>query len=325
MLLLLTALTTLNGVAGCGRSRQSPVAVRVGATTINDNTVNHWAKVAGLGSEVANTFGQLRGSPRERALEFLISAHWLTGEAADQGLAISDAAIMNRLQARFDAVPSGKREFEKEIASMGQTVEDVKLEIEAESAAAKLRAMVSKRARPVTQADIAEYYARNRAKFTIPGMRVTDLIEAIHGTRAAAIVLGQRLGPGARFAAKAVHERVPRETAREGAQRENAQLVNAIFAAVPGRVAGPVRFEHAWVLIVVRKVVAGKVKPLAAVREEITVRLAGMHRRLAMREFTEAYRRRWTARTSCSPAFVVQKCAQYQGPAAPEGNPFAGA
>lgn len=321
-LALIATLAVIAGVAGCGGDSPRPVAVRVGEVSISSGTVSHWAKAIGLGKEVASSLGQSHGTARERALDFLISTNWLIGEAAEQGLAVSDATIEHRLQERIEAVPNGKSEFEEEIASTKQTTADVKLEIKDESAAALLRAMVSKRVRPVTQADIADYYRHNRTQFHVPDLRSTDLIESIHGARAFAIALGERIGPGRRFAKMSLHEMVARETPFEEAHRENGELVRTIFTAAPGKVAGPVWFNHAWVLIVVRKVVPGRFKRLAEVREAVAARLTSQRRRLALLSFIKTHRSKWIARTDCSPGFVVQKCAQYRGPTTPEGNPL---
>jgi foldase protein PrsA len=312
------------GVTGCGGSAQGPVAVRVGDVSIGAKSVSHWAKTFRLGGEVASSLGESNGSPRERALHFLISASWLIGEAADRGLAVSDATVKHGLQERIGSVPNGKSEFEAEISATGRTVADVELEIKAETAATRLRALVSRRAGPVTRADVADYYRRHRSRFRVPEVRLTDLIESIHGTRDAAIALGKRIGPGRSFAKRALHERVARSAPTQAARRDNTELLRTIFAAEPDRIAEPARFNDAWVLVVVRKIVPGRIKSLAEVKEEIASRLTSQRSHVTMLDFLAAYRSKWTARTDCRPGFVVQKCSQYRGAKAPEGNPLSG-
>jgi hypothetical protein len=316
-------LAALSGclAAGCGSGASGPVAVRVGDASIGASSVSHWTKALVLGKDVGGQVDESHGTARERALGFLISANWLIAEASDHGVRVPDATVARRLHERVEAVPNGMSEFKEEIASLGQTIADVELEIKAETAAAMLRAMVSKRAQPVTHADITDYYARNRGQFRVVELRFTDLIESIP-SRVAAIALGRRLGAGRRFAARALHEQVASETPREAAHQGNAGLVRTIFAAVPGRVAGPVKFALGWVLVVVRKVVPSRIKPLAAVKEQITTRLTSNRQRAGLLSFIKTYRSKWTAKTDCSPGFVVQKCSQYHGPVAPESNPL---
>jgi hypothetical protein len=315
------ALSLAGVVAGCGDDSAGPVAVRVGELQIAKGAIEHWARAIELGAAATSSLTPSRGTPRERAIDLLISADWLTGEAKEQGLEVSDDAVERQLQRRFQALPGGRSEFEEEIRSADQTTADVKLEIRAELTAAKLRAMITRKVPPVTRAEIAAYYAGHLVTFRIPDLRHADLIESIP-TRAAAVALGRRLGSGERFARRALHEQVARQTRYEAAHRENAALVRAIFAAKPGRVAGPVRFNHRWVLVVVRREVPGRLEPLSEVGGEIAMRLQKSRRRGAALAFAGAYERRWAARTSCHPGFVVRKCSQYSGPRTPEANPL---
>jgi parvulin-like peptidyl-prolyl cis-trans isomerase-like protein len=305
---------------GCGRSF-APAVVRVGEVSIDRATVSHWAKAISLGGEVALPVERTGETARERALSFLISSHWLIGEARDKGLIVSDAAIQHALQEKVDGMPNGEAEFKQESSSLGRAVADVKLEIRAELAAEKLSQMVAERVPRAARADAASYYHDHPAEFTIPALRLTDLIEEIP-TRAGAIVLAKRLGRGSRFAEKALHERVRGETPSEESHEDNGRLVHAIYAAKLGTVAGPVRFHHGWALAVVRKILPARIRPLMAVEDGIVSRLTSQRRERARQRFIEAYRRKWVARTDCRPGFVVQKCSEYRGRLTPEPDPL---
>ncbi len=83
-------------------------------------------------------------------------------------------------------------------------------------------------------------------------------------------------------------------------------------------------YEARWVLLVVRTILPGTVKPLAEVDAEIAEHISEERRRLVIASFVEANRAKWTAGTSCRADFVVQKCSQYHGPPELEANPLAG-
>jgi parvulin-like peptidyl-prolyl isomerase len=311
-LLFAGSAAVIAGALGCGGgTRVSPV-VHVGSVVISRQDVTHWTRAIRLRSELGSSFRGLRGSFREQALEFLISARWLAGEAAEQGRAVSDAEVERRLQESVESAPNGEREFERELSSQGRTIADIKLEIKAELASRALSEMVFKRVPPVTQADAAAYYTRHQAEFRVRELRVVDLIESIK-TRAAAIALGKRVGTGSRFAGMAFRERVEALTPHEEAQSSNGALVRAIFAAKPGIVSGPASFNKKWVLILVRQIVPARTKPLAAVKEEIVKRLTRQRYRQALKRFAGAFRKKWRARTDCRPGFVVQSCRQFTG------------
>jgi len=316
-------LLAMAGATGCAGNTSSPVAVRVGGVAIDQAAVDHLARAVTLGTPVAGALGRSSSTPRQTALDFLISADWAIEAAAERGLGVSDGAVERGVKERTQAVPNGRSEFEKEIASTGQTLGDVKLEVKAALATARLRDFLSKRVAPVTQAQIADYYKRHPQRFRIPNRRRVDLIEAIHGY-GHAIALGKQLGPGKRFAEKALHELVARQAPYEEAHRENHQLIQAIFTATPGRVARPVSFNDKWVLLVVRKLVPGSIKPLSKVSAHIAERLSSERQRQAMASFLEAYRREWTAKTRCHTGFVVQNCSEYRGPLEPESSLLVG-
>ena len=224
-----------------------------------------------------------------------------------------NGAIEHALQQRINAAAGdGRSEFEEEIASTGQTLADVKLEVESALAAARLRDAVARRVPVVTTAEVTDYYAHHRQSFYLPQRRIVDLIEHIPGYRQA-IALGKQLGPGARFARRANRELVHVESPAEAKERGNGPLVQMIFAATPGRVARPATFFGGWTIGVVRKVIPPEIQPLAAVRRELAKTLAAQRRKQALARFAAAFASKWTARTSCSPAYVIQKCAQYRG------------
>ena len=262
-------------------------------------------------------------SPREQALEFLISAYWLIGEAAQQRLVVSDRAIDHALEERIGSSPNANAEFQKELSFTGQTAADVRLEARAAVSAAMLRETLSRRVPKVSRSTAADFYRRHRLLFR-RDRRVVDLIEGIESPDAA-VALGREIGAGSRFATRAVRETVSRPPLIEAERHENRQLVRAIFATRPGTIGGPVSYDTRWVLLVVRAELPGSPKAPGEVETEIAGYLSERRRQAIIAKFLEAYRAKWTARTSCRAGFVVQKCSQYRGPAKPEGNPLAGA
>jgi hypothetical protein len=329
-----TALLLAAGLTGCGivsgdtvsdssSNSSEEVVVRVGDTTINRGEVDHWASAIERGNSVGTALGRTSGTPRERALEFLIPSHWIIGEAESQGLSISEASVERGLREKIRAAPNGRPEFQEELSSTGQTLADVRLEVKSTLAVTSVRDAVAKRVPRVTGAEVASYYTHHRRSFYLPDRRVVDLIEQI-SDYAHAVALGKRLGPGARFANRAIRELVHREAPDEATTRGNGQLVRMIFTARPGRVAGPAIFNNQWVLAVVRKLIPAGIQPFAAVRGKLSKSLAVERRERALKRFAVAYVRKWRARTSCSLGYVVHKCSEYRGALGGRREPFHG-
>jgi len=307
--------------AGCaGGHRSSPAVVDISGTKIARAEVDHWAHVITLGNPRLS-LGQLRGSPREKALQFLIAASWLIGAAGVSGHEVSAHAVDQALEERIASTPNGRGEFRDRLSAKGQTIADVRLELEATLAAAAVRESLMKRFPPLTHEAVARYYNAHPGSFDAPDERVVDLIENLPSAGAAR-ALGRTLGAGRRFAERAQRESVPQQTAYEAAHRSNGKLVHAIFAATPDKLAGPVPFKERWVLLVVRRIVPGTRKPIDQVAEAIATRLLAQRRNTIEPGFLGAYRSRWRKRTKCRPGFVVQQCAEYRGRLLPEADPL---
>jgi PPIC-type PPIASE domain/SurA N-terminal domain len=314
------AVGALAALGACGGASKERGVVRVGHESIAGATVRHWANVLARGGTFSGFRSQARGTARQKALALLISSSWLVGEAARQGLAVSDGAVDRALKEREQA--DGEAEFEEGLAASGQTKDDVKLELRAELATAAIRHELAGRAASVTDAEVQSFYAANRGLFRTPQERDVDLIENLP-SRSAATALVARIGGGARFAKRAYHEALSRTTGELSGTREKRGLINSIYAAQVGAVSQPMPLNHGWTVFVVRTITPARFKALAQVRAEIVSRLTARRRRELVASFERGYRVRWTARTSCRTGYVVQGCMQYAGATVPEQDQFA--
>jgi hypothetical protein len=201
-------------------------------------------------------------------------------------------------------------------------VDDVKLELEAELARAAVRQKVLSQTPAVAEPEVVDYYRSNRRKFLNPEMRTAELVENLPSP-AAATALVKRIGIGPRFTKKALHEELQ---LNDGVHQEPdiERVKRAIFVARPQVPSRPMSLNGYWTVFVLRKITPASFKPLAKVRPAIATHLATTHRQATLGAFTREYRQRWTAKTSCRPAYVVQGCAQYTEPVQPQPDPFAG-
>jgi hypothetical protein len=314
------------GLSACGGGDPpgGPAVVRVGSAGIGKATIARWTGAIERAGAAAGFGATAAGTPRQRALATLIAAQWLRGEAAALGVAPSERAVSGVVSERREA--NGTAEFEKGLRASGQTIADMELEIEAELAAAAIRAKVIREAPPVTQAQALHYYKTHRARFLTTEQRAVDLVENLP-SRAAAEALVSRVGTGSQFTKKALHEglqRVPGGGKKQGTPSDITGVTRAIFEAPVGVASKPLRLNHRWTVFVVRKVKPSRLEPLSKLRSRVDERLMGQHRAEALEQFAREYRARWRSRTSCHPGYVVPGCAQYSGAAQPSVEPFAG-
>ena len=296
--LVLTGCSTARGGANgaSGNHSSSEVVARIGDAVVDRGTLDHWVSAVERGGSVATALGKITGTPREKALGFLISSSWIQQEARDQGLSISKDGIERALRQKIAAAPNGRAEFEEELASTGQGPADVRFEVKSALAEAQLRGAVAKDVPAVTPAAVAGYYFRHLRKFYLPDRRVAYLAEGIHSYTQARALAGQ-VRPGVRLALPWSRELVGRTA--EVADRRT--LAHMVFAATPGRVAGPAMIFGFWNLALVRKVIPAGIQPLAAVKSELSTTLAVQRREQALKHFAAAFARRWTAKPLAPP------------------------
>jgi len=321
-------------LAACGGE---PVAVRVGRTTITGGQVAHWMSVLapehtvpdppGYGNCIARE--QAQGSPssqvellrecrqqygalRRRALELLISAAWLTGAAAGEGVHISGAQVEERLRER--GTPT---------VAEGGDAADARLVARSELAEEKMRELLSGGERPISHAEMVAYYRAHLGRFLIPEKRYL----AVDNLKTPALALQTKreveAGERARFTRDALSEQIE-ATGMAGYDPAEAAIRRAILAARPGVLLGPLR-NGEYSLVEVRRIVAARYRTLAQVQRGLARELAVEEQRWTLSRFTDSWRARWTARTDCSPGYVVQGCSRYRGPLAAPHLGLAGA
>jgi hypothetical protein len=217
---------------------------------------------------------------------------------------------------------SNTAKINKALKATGRTISDVEFEARAALSAAKLREAILRQAPVATEAEVADYYRSHRALFR-PERRVVDLIEQLK-SRPAAAALGSSLGPGPRFAKRAIHETVVRPTPQEEKRNFNGSLVHAIFAAPLHIVAPPVSYLGLWVVFVVRNS-NRVVLRLPEATHTIAERLLTAHQQDALNAFAMKYQREWRARTTCRPGFIVPKCSESARSLQDEADPLSGA
>jgi foldase protein PrsA len=226
--------------------------------------------------------------------------------------------VSRALQERKEA--NGPAEFQAELHQTGETVADVRLEIESELAAAAIANKLAKQAARFSDSEIADFYRRNRRLFVKPEEREVQLIEHLPSPTAA-VALVRRLGTGPRFAQRALDETLVLNP-HENVDQTEKDVTKAIFETRPGVLSRPMRLNVGWSVFIVRRVIPARLKPLRRVRGEAIQRLLALHHRRLTASFEREYSARWRARTRCSRGYVVQKCSGYAGPPLPEERPL---
>jgi parvulin-like peptidyl-prolyl cis-trans isomerase-like protein len=311
------AIVAVAGLAACGGSGHGPAVVHIGNVTIDRSTARHWTRIVQRGGAPGDS-AEANGTPRERALDFLISARWLIGEAKREGAPISAGAVDRGLVERREQ--GGPVEFEQELHAAGMSIADAKLEVRAGLAAAAIRRNLKLRAAAISNAEVVSFYQHNPQPFRHHEVRTVELIENLPSARAAEALV-RRIGIGRAFSRRAYHEAIAENTDKSRGTAKT-PIGRAIFAARPNVVSRPMPLNHAWTVFIVRRIEPATIKPLSQVRGEVLVKLTALRLQRIAASFTTAYETRWKAETSCRPGYVVWRCKQYRGKPTAQGEPF---
>jgi foldase protein PrsA len=310
-------LWTCVGLGGCGGTSGGVVA-QVDRTAITGPMLDHWVSIVGADKAAPSPAGQ--GTPRQRALDYLISSQWLIGESASRGLAISEQEVNRRVAGRRAAsFPGGETEFRAFLATTHRSMADVEFEAKVELASSGLRQLAAAAAPRVTDAQVKRYYEQNRRQFVIPEERVTKY--ASTKKRAQAERLKHEVESGRRDLTSAEQRTYGESTYTvNNPSSHRSPLEVAVFAAKPNVLTNVVILGGDYYLFKVIKVFPPVTQSFAQVKRTIKKQLAEEAQRQALAAFVKTWREKWAARTDCRPGYIVQKCNQYSGPTAPENT-----
>lgn len=309
------------GSSGCGGSDENAVVVRVGDSTITKATVDDWTKVVRRGGAFTAFRGEPQGgTARQRAVALLISCEWLIGEAAREGLPVSQQVVDHALAERSQG--QAGTEFRKRLTETGQTVAGYELELRTELALEAIRRELARRISQISEPQIVSYYRSNRTLFDAAAeSREVDIIEKLPSAASAAALV-RRVGTGRRFTQLAYHKKIVLSSGVLNGPPSKKAVDYAIFAARPGVVSRPMRLGDGWTVFIVRKITPARPQPLSRVHDAVATSLKTQRKRDLESTFEREYKHRWISRTSCRSGYVAPGCAQYHGRPSAYENPF---
>jgi foldase protein PrsA len=351
-------LFALIGLSACGGIPGDAV-VQVGGTAISKTAFDHWMQVAAASSSTGSTAkpvvpeppkytaciahlaattpkpakGQSAPSAKQlksecesqyksfqtEVLGFLISSQWVLSEASSLGVSLSDKEVKKEFDKIKVAQFPKAAEFEKFLASSGQTVSDLLLRVKLNLLSQKIQKKVVKNASKVTQAQITKYYNENKSRYGTPEKRNVQII--LTKTEAQAKSAKQEVQSGKNFASVAKRVSIdPTSKAHGGLLKEvikgeeEKSLDEAIFSAAKNVLGGPVKTPFGYYLYEVLSSTPGSQQTLAQAQSAIKSQLAATGQQQALSKFVKEFKNRWKAKTECRSDYVVTDCKSYKAP-----------
>lgn len=258
-------------------------------------------------------------SLKQEVLGFLISSEWVIGEASNLGVKVSDAEVKKEFEKIKTQQFPKAAEFEKFLATSGQTVSDLLLRVKLNMLSSKIQKKIAQGKGAPTKAEIEKYYKANMSRFGTPEKRNVAII--LTKTEAEALAAKKEIESGKSFASVAKAKSIdPTSKAKGGLLtgvvkgQEEAALNTAIFSAKPNVLSGPVKTPFGYYIYEVKSTTPGNQQTLAQAESSIKQQLTATQQQAALSKFVKEFKKTWTAKTDCRPEYVVMDCKQYKAP-----------
>jgi parvulin-like peptidyl-prolyl isomerase len=260
--------------------------------------------------------GQYQGL-MTRALDRLISDQWVIGGAAEAGVSVSAAELRAYLKREQNG--RSQAQVARQLALYGRTLADAAVSSRVQLLSEGIRHLFAARTEHLSSAQVAGYYDAHRSEFGTPPRRAVEIART--ASRAEALRVKREIASGRSFAS--VVKGLPVEQpifSKDGFIPEyepnlyrEPPLNDAIFAARPGVLSGPVGIYLGYYIFEVKRTFAAVQEPLSAAQATIRAKLPNELYKRAFSAFVAGWRARWKAKTFCSPGFVTAKCAGAPG------------
>jgi foldase protein PrsA len=250
---------------------------------------------------------------RDQVLQFLISAQWIVGESKDQNISVTDAEVNKQFDTTKKQSFPKEADFQKFLKSSGMNLDDLKFRVRVQALSDKLRTKVTKGKDTVTQAQISDYYNKNKSRFAQPQRR--DLLVVLTKTKAKADQAMSALQGGQSFKSVAKKFSIDQASKNQGGkllavakgQQEKA-LDDAVFKAPKNKLEGPVKTQFGYYLFKVTKVADASQQTLAQAKETIRQTLQSQNQQKALDKFVSGFQKKWKDRTTCRDGYKISDC-----------------
>jgi foldase protein PrsA len=250
---------------------------------------------------------------RDQTIQLLISFRWIAGEAEDRGVSVEDAEVRRSFEQLKQRSFPDAADYEKFLAASGQTEEDILTRVRYDLLSNKLRGEVIGGTDEITDARVAEYYEKNRARFAQPERR--DLRVVITKTKARAEQAAAALAAGGSWRSVAAEYSIDDRTRSQDGKlpavskgEQPKALDDAIFDAAKGKTVGPVKTPNGYYVFEVTQAQPAAQQTLEQAKPAIEQLLAAEGQQDAIDGWVEEFRRKWREKTECDDAFLTADC-----------------
>jgi foldase protein PrsA len=340
LLAILAALAIAAVLSSAGGVESGDVAHIDDAGDVSEQEFDHWLTVVASQPQPGQSKPAEPPKPgsrqydavKQQVMQFLVSAKWIEGEASERGVSATDAEVTRQFDQTKEQSFPNDRAYQRFLRTSGQTEEDLLFRVKLDVLSNKIRQQVTEESQSVSGSEIEDYYNENEQQFSQPERR--DLEVILTQRQARAIEAKNDVEDGERWARAAREYSVDPASKEQGGKllgvskgQQDPKFDAAIFSAVRGRVAGPVKTDAGYYVFRVTKVTEATKQSLEESQQGIRQLLVSQKQQKELDQFSTNFRTTWRKRTDCADEFVIPDCrngrepTQTETPAVPPGQP----
>jgi foldase protein PrsA len=256
---------------------------------------------------------------RDAALNDLLDAAWIQGEAKDQGVEVTDTEVQQQFQQTKSQNFKTEAEYQKFLQTSGFTEADVLLRVKLQLQSQKIQQKIDETVPKVTDQDVQDFYDQNKKQFEQPGTR--DIRFILNKDKAQAEEAKKQLDADP---SDANWKKVAAAFSTDAATKGNGGVQQgvtqgtlppvadkAVFAAPVGQISDPIGTTQGYYVVEVTKENPAGTQPLEQVKSQLQQQLQQKNQQEVFSAFITDYRSKWTDVTICAKGFIIDRCDNY--------------
>jgi foldase protein PrsA len=267
---------------------------------------------------------------KREVMLFLIQAEWVAQEAEEQGVEVSDAAVEKSFEDQKKQAFPTEKAYKEFVKTSGMTEEDILYRVKLNELQQKLTQKITEEASKVTDADIEEYYDKNKRRFAQPERR--DLRVVLTKTEAKAEQARNALNDGQSWKQVVNEYSIDEASKAQGGLlpavakgQQDKALDDAVFQAKKGELEGPVKTQFGWYVFEVDKITPASQQSLEQSKDTIRNLLRSERQQKTLDDWIKEFREDYRDKTECADDYRIEECSNAPkdsdtGPAS-GGNP----
>ena len=267
---------------------------------------------------------------KQGAMNSLLDAVWIQGEAADLGQTATPTEIASLLKQTISQNFKTPGEFAKFRKQAHFTQADIRTRIRLQILSNKIQAKVLKDLPKATNSQIEDYYNEAKSQFQQPASRDVRLV--LNKDKAK---VEQAKAALEKDSSDASWKKVAAQFSTDPSSKSNGglrpsltqglveqPLDKEIFSAQQGQISELVKTPLGYYVFEVEKITPSRTVPLnRATRAQIGNQLNQQAQQNAFSNFVDDFGSKWRARTFCASDYLIDRCDNFPGSAHPATAP----